>query len=134
MGIVKLLEIHKKNDANFLDRNTENKVSLEVVKQMLSYFDFTIEDAQKFIKYSKEEELKKVFVRDHKSVFESLTVKERQVFIYVANGKTTAQIATTLFVEPCTISSHRKKIKQKLNLNTTFDWYTYAKAFDLLEF
>lgn len=55
-----------------------------------------------------------------------LTNKEQQVFNLVAIGLTTKQIASKLIIQASTGSTHRKRIKQKLNVHTNYDWFQLA--------
>ena len=86
------------------------------------------------IKFSEELESSNSFVKKHKFFFNSLTTKELEVFKLVVHGKNSAEIAKLLFIEASTVSTHRKRIKQKLDLRSTFDWYQYAKAFNIVKF
>jgi DNA-binding NarL/FixJ family response regulator len=134
MGIIKLFDGYKLPENRLSAKDSHKEISTEVLKELLSYFDFSSEGIQNFILFSKEQELKRKFMKVHKNTFNSLTTKEEQVFKLVVNGKKTAEIAALLFVESSTISTHRKNIKQKLNLTSIFDWYQHAKAFNLLSF
>jgi DNA-binding NarL/FixJ family response regulator len=69
-------------------------------------------------------QLKKNKINQKKDL-EVLTAKEKEVFELVANGFTTKKIAEKLFVESSTISTHRKKIKQKLKFKSNYDWYNF---------
>ena len=50
---------------------------------------------------------------------ELLTNRELEVFQWIGNGLTTAQIAEKLHLGVKTIETHRRRIKEKLNLTTT---------------
>jgi len=56
----------------------------------------------------------------------ALTNKEREVLQLFAEGKTTKQIASLLFVSIKTIETHRKQIMDKLGLNSIAELTKYA--------
>ncbi len=55
-----------------------------------------------------------------------LSVREQEVFILIAEGRTTRQIAQTLCLSSKTIDVHRKKIKEKLGIHTIAGLTKYA--------
>lgn len=57
---------------------------------------------------------------------EVLTGREREVLQLLAEGKSTKQIASDLFVSVKTIETHRQKIMQKLNIHTIAGLTRYA--------
>lgn len=64
---------------------------------------------------------------------ESLSDREFQVLVLIASGKTVSQIARELSRSVNTISSHRSRILEKLNLETTTDLVRYAIEHKLIE-
>lgn len=134
MGIIKLFDKYQNHENQFLEINHKNQLPINIVRDYLKYFNISMDDTLNLIQFSKEQEKLKKFVSINKENFTSLTVKETQVFKMVVQGKKTLDIAQTLFIEQSTVSTHRKHIKRKLKLNSIFDWYQYAKAFNLLEF
>ncbi len=131
MGVFKLYE-----DVDFKSVNVTEKKRLPIsfVKDFLFFFNISLADMPKLMKFSEELESDKQFALKHRKQFNALTDREKEVFVLVVNGYKTAEIAEQLYVENTTISTHRKKIKQKLNLKSIFDWYKYAKSFELIEF
>ncbi|AUC84445.1 hypothetical protein CW731_03630 [Polaribacter sp. ALD11] len=133
MGVIKLLD---KTQLKIVphDNKLQNVIKLPIsfIKDFLFFFDITPDDLPKLISFSKELEKNRQFVITNKNRFNSLTDKEKEVFILVIKGKTSNEIAKILFIETSTVSTHRKRVKQKLNLESIFDWYTYAKAFELI--
>ncbi len=109
-----------------------NKLPIEVVKDFLSLFELELDDLSKLVLFSKSLSLDKAYRVTNRKQFESLTHKELEILKLVVKGKTTSQIAKNLFIEPVTVSTHRKNIKQKLNFENIFDWYKCAKAFEIL--
>lgn len=132
MGAIKFFDNYNNNQE--LQILTKKKLSINRIENILLYFDFTLDDIPMLFKFSENQRKIKLFVKNHRNKFDTLSKREKQVFVLVVNGKTTSEIGELLFVEPCTVSSHRKKIKEKLNLKSIFDWYKYAKAFELVEF
>jgi RNA polymerase sigma factor (sigma-70 family) len=61
-----------------------------------------------------------------RSVFSTLTSREREVLQLIAEGRTTRQIADTLFVSEKTISTHRQHIMEKLGMDSVPDLVKYA--------
>jgi DNA-binding NarL/FixJ family response regulator len=57
---------------------------------------------------------------------EDLTTRERQIVKLVAEGKTSEEIASLLFISSRTVQNHRANIMKKLNLNGTVDLVRYA--------
>jgi DNA-binding NarL/FixJ family response regulator len=57
---------------------------------------------------------------------ESLTATERTVLKFIAEYKTTKEIASALFISPRTIDKHRANICQKLNLSGSHSLMKFA--------
>jgi two-component system response regulator NreC len=57
---------------------------------------------------------------------ESLTSREREVFLMLAEGKSPSEVANSLFVSPKTVHTHRQHILEKLGLRTTTELIRYA--------
>ena len=65
-------------------------------------------------------------VTDNSAASIALTKREREVLQLFAEGKTTKQIASLLFVSIKTIETHRKQIMDKLGLNSIAELTKYA--------
>lgn len=50
-----------------------------------------------------------------------LTKREKEILQFIVEGKTSAQIASLLFISKHTVDSHRKKILQKTNCTTSIE-------------
>lgn len=61
-----------------------------------------------------------------KTVFTTLTIRERQVLQLMTEGKTTKQIARKLFISPKTVEAHRLHIMDKLNIDNLAQLTKYA--------
>ena len=57
---------------------------------------------------------------------ESLTSREREVFLLLAEGKSPSEVAISLFVSPKTVHTHRQHIMEKLGLKTTTELIRFA--------
>jgi two-component system response regulator NreC len=57
---------------------------------------------------------------------EALTSREREVFLLLAEGKTPSEVASSLFVSPKTVHTHRQHIMEKLALRTTTELIRFA--------
>jgi two-component system response regulator NreC len=57
---------------------------------------------------------------------ESLTSREKEVFLLLAEGKTPTEVANSLTVSPKTVHTHRQHIMEKLALRTTTELIRYA--------
>jgi two-component system response regulator NreC len=57
---------------------------------------------------------------------ESLTSREREVFLMLAEGRSPSEVANSLFVSPKTVHTHRQHIMEKLGLRTTTELIRYA--------
>jgi DNA-binding NarL/FixJ family response regulator len=55
-----------------------------------------------------------------------LSARERQVLVLIANGKTSAEIATKLSISAGTVEAHRRNIMTKLGLHTIAELTKYA--------
>jgi len=58
--------------------------------------------------------------------FHGLTLREREVFLLLAEGKSPSEIAKALSVSPKTVHTHRQHIMEKLNLRTTTELIRFA--------
>ncbi|UOQ52620.1 response regulator transcription factor [Hymenobacter cellulosivorans] len=72
------------------------------------------------------------FLRKNHSKFGQLTKRECEVLRYLALGRSAPEISQTLFISVQTAETHRRNIKQKLNLESGYDLVQYAQAFDLI--
>ena len=74
------------------------------------------------------DDLVQIGKRDAKVIFEAdpLTPREREVLKLVAEGKSSKEIATLLFISVFTVNNHRANIMEKLNLKKATDLVKYA--------
>ena len=74
----------------------------------------------------------KNFFHDNLPKFLSLGKREREVLKLVALGKSSVQIGDELCISSMTVNSHRKSIKNKLGISSTYEFTLYAHAYDLI--
>lgn len=64
--------------------------------------------------------------RENLSAFSILTQREREILQLIAEGKSTKEIASLLYISVKTVETHRQKIMEKLNLNSIAELTKYA--------
>ena len=64
--------------------------------------------------------------RSDRPAHETLSDREFEVFERMARGRTVGEIAAELFLSPKTVSTYRRRILEKLNLETTAQVIHYA--------
>lgn len=72
------------------------------------------------------------FLKRNYLAFAKLGSREKEVLKLMALGKSTNEIAEQLFISPATVDTHRKNIRQKLNITNSYDLTVFAQAFDLI--
>lgn len=77
--------------------------------------------------------LKKFGNTENKSPFESLSERELQTTVLIANGKKVQEIADTFCVSPKTVNSYRYRIFDKLNVNSDVELTLLAVRHNVLE-
>lgn len=72
------------------------------------------------------------FFRENLHKFLALGNRSKEVLRLVALGKSSGEIAQELKISVETVHTHRKNIKKKLGISTTYDFTEYAHAYDLI--
>lgn len=72
------------------------------------------------------------FYRKNYDKYIALGKRAKEVLRLVALGKSSAEIADELCISVDTVNTHRKLIKQKLNISNTYEFTEYAHAYDLI--
>lgn len=72
------------------------------------------------------------FLRKNFCQFAKLTKRERDILRLQVLGNSSPDIAEQLFISVNTVETHRKNIKQKLAVSSSFELAEYARAFDLV--
>ena len=100
---------HVLNGEYFMD----SSVSHEVVKKLM-------QTPQKDMK-----------IRDE--TYETLTPREQEIMVLLAEGLSTKEIAAKLFISRKTVENHRTNIMNKLGLHSTLELVRYAARLGLID-
>lgn len=72
------------------------------------------------------------FLRKHYPAFAKLGKREKAILKLMALGKTSGEISEELFIAKGTVDTHRRNIRKKLGVSSSYDLQKYARAFDLI--
>jgi DNA-binding CsgD family transcriptional regulator len=72
------------------------------------------------------------FLRKHHQEFVKLGKREKEILRLMAQGLSSAAIAEQLHISEATAATHRRNIRKKLNIRTSYDLSLFAQAFDLV--
>lgn len=72
------------------------------------------------------------FFKNNLEKFHSLGDRAKEVLRLVALGHSSAEISEMLNITVDTVNTHRKIIKRKLGIQTSYEFTEYAHAFDLI--
>jgi len=87
--------------------------------------------SQKVVEKLAEIKGKKVKVTN--TAYDTLTPREQEVMILVAEGLSTNEISERLYISPKTVENHRSRIMQKLDLHSTIELARYATKLGLID-
>lgn len=73
----------------------------------------------------------KARIRDAK--YDSLTLREQEVMVLLAEGFSVKQIAEKLFISPKTADNHRHSIMRKLDIHSPYELVRYAVKLGLID-
>lgn len=65
--------------------------------------------------------------------YDTLTPREQEVTVHLAEGLSTNQVADKLFISPKTAENHRSNIMRKLGLHSTIELVRYAAKLGLID-
>ena len=65
--------------------------------------------------------------------YDTLTAREQEVVVLLAEGLSTSQVADKLFISPKTAENHRSNIMRKLGLHSTVELIRYAAKLGLID-
>jgi DNA-binding CsgD family transcriptional regulator len=74
-----------------------------------------------------------IFIRKQSNNYATLTPRERELMRLIAMGKSNKEISSEMFISVNTTETHRKNIKAKLKVSSTFELNQFASAFDMIE-
>lgn len=72
------------------------------------------------------------FYREKTPLFLSLTKRERDILKHMALGTSSVEIGEKLNISQTTAETHRRNIRKKLSLNSSYDAVKFAQAFHLI--
>ncbi|BDD11393.1 hypothetical protein FUAX_38250 (plasmid) [Fulvitalea axinellae] len=71
------------------------------------------------------------FLRNNTKRFSSLSAKEIQIGELMAQGRTTEEVMLKMGITKNTFKKHRTNIYRKIGVKNYFEFYRFAKAFDM---
>lgn len=72
------------------------------------------------------------FIRKNREIYSSLTKREKEILVLMANDTSGTDIAAKLFLSEDTVKTHRRNIKKKISANNYFDVVRFAQSFGLI--
>jgi two-component system, NarL family, invasion response regulator UvrY len=93
----------------------------------------TVASGKKYLEASVAQQMAIQQLSGDQSPVDVLSEREFEVFMSLAKGKTTNEIAESLFLSPRTVGTHLYNIKQKLNANNSAEIALIAMRSGLLE-
>lgn len=93
----------------------------------------TVAGGKKYIEASVAQQMAIQQLSGDQSPVDVLSEREFEVFMSLAKGKTTNEIAETLFLSPRTVGTHLYNIKQKLNANNSAEIALIAMRSGLID-
>jgi DNA-binding NarL/FixJ family response regulator len=65
--------------------------------------------------------------------YDTLTCREQEIMVLLAQGLSNRQIADKLFISPKTVENHRSNIFRKLNIHSTIEVVRYAARLGIID-
>jgi DNA-binding CsgD family transcriptional regulator len=62
------------------------------------------------------------------AILNSLSERERQILLLIANGSQNQEIAQGLCISPDTVKNHKENLKRKLGMSTTTELYMASSS------
>ena len=93
----------------------------------------TVFSGKKYVEASVAQQIAIAQVSGTQSPVDVLSAREFEVFMALAHGKTTQEIADVLFLSPRTVGTHLYNIKQKLNANNSAELALIAMRSGLID-
>ncbi len=73
-----------------------------------------------------------LYIRKNLRRFNTLTPREKEIMQRISKGESSNHIAESLFISPHTVSTHRKNIWRKLEINSYAELIKLAEYFNIL--
>lgn len=109
--------------AGYLTKDNEPEILVDAIRKVIA--------GGKFIDALLVETL--VFNRESCALHEGLSTREHQVLIMLATGSTVGEIAAELCLSAKTVSTHKSRLMQKMNLHNQTDLVRYAIRHQLID-
>lgn len=119
------LPVFKQGASGFLNKDCDPPQILEAVR--------TVAQGRSYLSPKAGELLAQALSRNVDAPHEQLSEREFQVFLKLAGGATSHDIAEALSLSPKTISSYRTRVMQKLGLHSNGDLTYYAVKNGLIQ-
>lgn len=107
---------------------TKRSAAEELVKAIRA-----VDSGKKYIEASVAQQMAIQQLSGEENPVDVLSEREFEVFMSLAKGKTTNEIAETLFLSPRTVGTHLYNIKQKLNANNSAEIALIAMRCGLID-
>lgn len=82
---------------------------------------------EKFMQFPKKE------AKITNASYDTLTSREQEIMVLLAEGLSSKEIAEKLFISPKTVDNHRTNILRKLNLHSTIELIRYAARLGIID-
>lgn len=92
-----------------------------------------VESIQRAIASSQQQRTKKEWRKSARTLVDSLTPREREVFERVVRGKSNKHAARELGITERTVKAHRHRVFEKLRVRTVADLVSLAERLELLQ-
>jgi DNA-binding CsgD family transcriptional regulator len=108
-----------------VEKNHQNERAVIIIEQPLEELGNSIKILKMLTRDNK-------FLHRNRARFNSLSDREKEVFFLLAMGYSSEMIAEELFISKHTAQTHRKHLKEKLNIKSYKDIMTYARVFGFI--
>ncbi|HEX8998679.1 MAG TPA: response regulator transcription factor [Blastocatellia bacterium] len=117
-----VFEAFKNGALGYVLKDSEASDLIQAVREVIA--------GQRYLSPPLSERALELYIRKVESVpddpYELLTTREREVLQLVAEGRTSAEIASRLFISPRTAEGHRANLMKKLGLQNNADLIRFA--------
>jgi len=125
-----IYKLHKLNITGFITTYSQPEEVLEAVRSNLKGIKFF---SPKIVEVLIELSFRKAQPGKQVQLHESLSEREMEILMMVTQGRSTREIADSLFLSTHTIYTHRKNILKKLSCKSAAELINYAYAQGLVE-